>query len=301
MSEEKQKKRSFKDRIKRLPNRLKNTYQLAIMRADTLAEVATYKLTLLNMYILVSSILVVFGCIVVLLIAFTPLRQYVPGYAEASTNKELIQLHQEIRDLERTMVAQKKYIDNFEAVLSGKVMSEEEAKSANPDLTDLDSLSEPIAPESDQLLRSDVAARAQSISYQTTTRLPYQEGPVSKLYYFPPVKGEVSLGFSPQRNHLGIDVLAPKNTPIKAVSDGYVFFSDWTLETGNTIGIQHPNNTISFYKHNSALLKKAGSFVKAGEAIAIIGNTGTLSDGPHLHFELWLDGKAIDPTKLIQF
>ena len=95
--------------------------------------------------------------------------------------------------------------------------------------------------------------------------------------------------------------MAPKNTAIKAIMDGYVFTSDWTLETGNTIGIQHTNNLISFYKHNSALLKKTGSFVKAGEAVSIIGNTGTLSNGPHLHFELWYNGKAVNPKNYIIF
>ena len=100
---------------------------------------------------------------------------------------------------------------------------------------------------------------------------------------------------------IGRDVLAPKNTAIKAAMDGFIFFSDWTLETGNTLGIQHSNNAITFYKHNSVLLKKAGSYVKAGEAVAIIGNTGTLTDGPHLHFELWHKGKPVDPEEYIKF
>ena len=103
------------------------------------------------------------------------------------------------------------------------------------------------------------------------------------------------------KKHFGIDILAPKNTPVKAVLDGYVFMSDWTLETGYTLGIQHDNNVVSFYKHNSALLKKIGEFVSAGEALAIIGNSGTLSNGPHLHFELWHNGKPVDPASYVIF
>jgi murein DD-endopeptidase MepM/ murein hydrolase activator NlpD len=105
----------------------------------------------------------------------------------------------------------------------------------------------------------------------------------------------------PEKRHFGIDILAPRNTPIKSALDGWVVQSDWTLETGNTIGIQHENNIITFYKHNSVLLKKVGSYVKAGEAVAIIGNTGEMTDGPHLHFELWYKGNPVDPADYINF
>jgi len=125
--------------------------------------------------------------------------------------------------------------------------------------------------------------------------------PLEQLFFIPPITGRMSEGFMPDKKHYGVDILAPKNTPIKAVMDGYVITSDWTLETGNTIGIQHANGIVTFYKHNSALLKKTGSLVKAGEAVAIIGNTGTLSDGPHLHFELWHKGKPINPIDFINF
>lgn len=121
------------------------------------------------------------------------------------------------------------------------------------------------------------------------------------MFFTPPLTGEISAKWSPEKKHYGVDILAPKNTAIKAAMDGYVFLSDWTMETGNTLGIQHANNTITFYKHNSALLKKAGSYVKAGEAVAIIGNTGMLSDGPHLHFELWHKGKSVNPMEYVDF
>ena len=127
------------------------------------------------------------------------------------------------------------------------------------------------------------------------------DAPLEQLFFVPPITGRMSEGFMADKKHYGVDILAPKNTPVKAVMDGYVITSDWTLETGNTIGIQHANNIVTFYKHNSALLKKTGSFVKAGEAVAIIGNTGTLSDGPHLHFELWHKGKPINPIDFINF
>ena len=117
----------------------------------------------------------------------------------------------------------------------------------------------------------------------------------------PPISGVISSGFDAEIDHLGVDILAPHDTPVKAIWDGHVITADWTLETGYTIGIQHSNDMVSFYKHNATLLKRTGAFVRAGEAVAIIGNTGKMSSGPHLHFELWLQGKPVDPTNYIDF
>jgi murein DD-endopeptidase MepM/ murein hydrolase activator NlpD len=125
--------------------------------------------------------------------------------------------------------------------------------------------------------------------------------PIEGIFFVNPLKGEITSQFDLKKNHIGVDIVAPKNTAIKSALSGYVFLADWTLETGHTIGIQHANNLITFYKHNAALLKKVGAFVKAGEAIAIIGNTGTKTDGPHLHFELWYKGIVMDPTDFISF
>ena len=120
-------------------------------------------------------------------------------------------------------------------------------------------------------------------------------------YLMPPISGVISSGFDVETNHLGVDILAPKDTPVKAIWDGHVITADWTLETGYTIGIQHNNEMVSFYKHTATLLKRTGAFVRAGEAVAIIGNTGKMTTGPHLHFELWLHGKPVDPTDYIDF
>ena len=124
---------------------------------------------------------------------------------------------------------------------------------------------------------------------------------LEQIHFTPPLTGGISAGFQPEKKHYGLDISSPKNTPVKSVLDGVIITADWTLETGNTIAVQHPNNLISFYKHNSKLLKNIGDVVKAGEAIAIIGNSGTLTDGPHLHFELWFRGKPVDPTDYISF
>ena len=121
------------------------------------------------------------------------------------------------------------------------------------------------------------------------------------INFFAPVNGTISAPFMNPQGHLGVDVLTPKNTAVKAALEGIVISSDWTLETGNTITIQHINNILTSYKHNSVLLKKVGSHVKAGEAIAIVGNSGKLTSGPHLHFELWVNGKPLNPQDFINF
>ncbi len=284
--------------------RLKHTYRLVIMRHDTLEEVSSYKLSLLNIYVLISSVFVVLAILMWLLIAFTPLRRYVPGYGTGGSQKELKALAREVDQLEQAYEAQSQYTENLRRMLAGEVETESDF-SERPDESVVDSLQPLNAPEEDELLRREAELQAVGVLVRegssATTRLNYSETPLEQLYFTPPVKGEISAGFMPEKDHYGVDVLAPRNTAIKAVMEGYVFLSDWTLETGNTIGIQHPNNIITFYKHNSALLKKAGSFVQAGEAVAIIGNTGTLTDGPHLHFELWHKGKPVDPASLIQF
>ena len=138
-------------------------------------------------------------------------------------------------------------------------------------------------------------------AYEQVKISPTNGARIEELYFIPPLRGYITADFQPSKKHYGIDIAAPKNTPIKSAMAGTVIISDWTLETGNIIGIQHKNNLVSFYKHNSVLLKKIGSFVKAGEAVAIIGNTGQLSDGPHLHFEIWHNGQPVNPTNYINF
>ncbi len=281
---------------------LQHTYRLVVMNNETFEEVRSFQLTLLNVYILISSVVVVVAILVVIAIAFTPIRKYIPGYGDALQDEAIIEAYQKINKLEKQLDAQKLYTDNFRKVLVGDVQTENDVPKSDPQSLS-DSITEvPVSAEEQQLIEEmeleELGVEAQK---PRTTSLLSKDVPLEQLYFIAPIRGEISAGFMPDKDHNGVDILAPKNTAIKAASDGYVFISDWTLETGNTIGIQHANNTITFYKHNSVLLKKAGSYVKAGEGVAIIGNTGTLSSGPHLHFELWYEGKPVDPTEYIDF
>ena len=154
------------------------------------------------------------------------------------------------------------------------------------------------ASKNDSLFRQSIEREGRFDVFSETTDRPLE---LINIAFYAPLKGIISDSFNLQNDHFGVDVLAPENEAIKASLGGTVVFSDWTSETGYSIAIQHDNNLISFYKHNSVLLKKTGELVKAGDAIAIIGNSGEFSSGPHLHFEMWHKGKAIDPEHHILF
>lgn len=291
-------------RWQRFRERLKNTYRLVIMNDDTFEEVGSYQLSLLNVYIAISSVVVMVAAIVVMLVAFTPLKKYIPGYGDTVRQEEYMAMYRQVEKLEREMLAHREYADNFKRILTGDVETAEEVERRTPTVAQDTSVEAPDVSPEEARLRREIelgevgrAARQSNQQPQPGSR----DVPLEQLFFVAPVRGEVSAGFEPDDKHYGIDILAPKNTAIKAALDGYVFLADFTIETGNTIGIQHENNIVTFYKHNSELLKKAGSFVKAGEAVAIIGNTGTLSTGPHLHFELWHKGRPVNPADYISW
>lgn len=301
MSEENQ---IEKGKLRRFKESLSNTYRLVVMNDDSFEEVSSTRLSLLNIYVLLSSVLVILAIAVWMLIAFTPLRKYVPGYGDVLQDQEVRELYRQVEDLEAELIVHRKYSENFRRILVGDVTTEEEVSKVAPELMDatvIDTVAE--LSEEEMELRNELRLEEIGVKAKEprTTNLSPKDTPLERLFFSPPISGEISAGFMPDKEHFGVDVLAPKNTAIKATMDGYVFLSDWTLETGNSIGIQHSSNLITFYKHNSVLLKEVGSYVQAGEAVAVIGNTGTMSSGPHLHFELWYKGKPIDPTEYIDF
>jgi murein DD-endopeptidase MepM/ murein hydrolase activator NlpD len=130
----------------------------------------------------------------------------------------------------------------------------------------------------------------------------YYSTELQELFYFTPVSGIIISSFDPASSgHYGVDVVAKDNEPIKAVAEGTVVFSGWTQDFGYTLIIQHKAGILSVYKHNSVLLEKVGNYVAAGDVIAIIGNTGELTSGPHLHFELWYNGNPVNPEEFVSF
>ncbi|MBP8238852.1 MAG: M23 family metallopeptidase [Saprospiraceae bacterium] len=294
---------SIKEKSLEWLGKLRNTYRLVVMNDETFQEVGSYKLSLLNVYIFLSTVGVLLSLAVGALIFFTPLKRYVPGYGSTSNDREMIRLNKQVEEMEEELAAFRTYTENVQRMLSGNAQTEKDVPKVKPSYA-ADSLAAnpPEIPAVDEDLRREVALSELGRAAQEprTSNFSPRDVPLEQMYFSPPIKGKITAGFDPDKKHFGTDVVAPQNTAIKSAMDGYVFFSDWTLETGNTIGIQHANNVITFYKHNSALLKKNGSFVKAGEAIAIIGNTGTKTSGPHLHFELWHKGHPINAVDFVK-
>ncbi|HHS95980.1 MAG TPA: M23 family metallopeptidase [Phaeodactylibacter sp.] len=284
-------------------DKLKEHYRLVVMNDETFEEVGAYKLSALNLYILLSAVFVAVALVVFAIIVFTPLKRYIPGYGDLSQQTEIIRLNEEVLRFEKQLKGQEMYAENFRRMFVGDFI--EDTISQEGDLEEIpDSMLNVERIEEDELLRKEVEyndmLEEQALYNKASNYIP-KDIPLEQIYFIPPMKGLVSQTFAHDKQHLGVDILAPKDSPVLAALDGYVFEADWTLKTGNTIGIQHGNNIITFYKHNSAMLKKVGDYVKAGEAIAIVGNTGTLSDGPHLHFELWHKGHPVNPEDYIHF
>ncbi|GGH69475.1 MAG: M23 family metallopeptidase [Bacteroidetes bacterium] len=271
--------------------KLRNKYRLVILNDDTFEEKISLKLSRLNVFLLTGLSIVLLISLTAILIAYTPLREYIPGYASTSLKRQADYLALTTDSLEQKIHIQQQYLDNIRRILSGDTL-ETPLADTNVVVSEA-SLSEDITP-ADSALR---AFADEEDRFNLNTAL--QD--INTFTFFAPVKGLVSGTFNPEINHLAVDVVAPRNTPIKACLDGVVLFADWTVETGHVIIVQHTENLISVYKHNSALLKVQGDLIQSGEALAIIGNSGEQSTGPHLHFELWHNGIPVDPQNYISF
>jgi Peptidase family M23 len=294
------------DNFKKFIEKLKHTfYRLVVLNNDTFEEVGSYKLSLMNLYVLISSLLVGFTILVLSLVVFTPLKRLIPGYGGIGSQRDMFELVDRVDSLERALIAQQTYATNVRKLLTADV--EKESDVVKEKVTAVVDSNINVDPsEAEMVIRA--GGTSPLITDSTDNKIENkaikaigQSDRLESMYLISPLSGSISKSFSFKDKHYGTDLVAPKNTPIKAVADGFVISSDWTLETGNTIAVQHANNVVSFYKHNSSLLKKVGDKVNSGEAIAILGNTGEQSNGPHLHFELWKDGKAVNAQEYIRF
>jgi len=279
-------------------DRLRSRYRLVILNDETFEERASFRLTRFNVYVLVS---VVFVSVVVAsfaLVVFTPLKEYIPGYGDVSLRKDIIELEFRTDSLNHLVRKQEMWIRNVQNILQGNI--ETASQQTDTAKHNYDSINLEYVPEEELRLRQEME-REQRYALAFSENQSNKDVTLSQLNFFPPLKGYITGGFSPAENHYGIDIVAPQDEPIKNILEGRVIFTAWTLETGYVIGIQHEHNLVSFYKHNSVLLKKTGNFVKPGDAIAIQGSSGELTTGPHLHFELWQGGLPVNPEDYIIF
>lgn len=224
-----------------------------------------------------------------LLIAFSPLKRLIPGYASIENNVYVIKMKNYVDDLEKQINQQEKYNATLRKLLTGQGDS---------------LLLEKDLPRMTQARQDDNNQKSFEGIYELESKVRSsnrRKNGIDALYFIPPLSGKVHNQIDFKKGHYGVDIAGIKNAPIKATMDGIVVLADYTTETGYTIAIQHPNDMLSVYKHNDKLLKDVGHFVAGGEAIAIVGNTGTLTDGPHLHFELWYKSTPLNPEDYIVF
>lgn len=284
---------------KKLIRKLRNKYRLVIINDITFDERFSAFLTPLNVIAGFALLFAIIAGMVVSLILFTPLKEYIPGYSDTNMRLNALNAALKADSLEKAQDQYHAYFVNLQQILDGTIGNDStniEGDGQTKVYTDLDfSVS-----KEDSLLRAEIESQERyALSAQNATSAAFVGLP--GVLFFTPIRGTVTSSFNAAIGHLGVDVAAQEGEAVKAVYDGTVISASFTSDGGNVIQIQHTNNLISIYKHNSALLKNVGDQVSAGESIAIIGNTGELTDGPHLHFELWYNGSPLDPQDFIAF
>lgn len=277
---------------KQIIKKLRNKYRLVVLNDDTFEEKLSLKLSRLNVFLVGF-----FGALILItattfLIAFTSIREYIPGYSSTELKRQARELANRTDSLSKQEEYTKRYLANVRSILTGNPPINLTDTLGNDSVVNA-TLPKTVSPE-DSLLRQFVEEE-ERFNLNSNN----ENNPSSTLSFFTPIKGIVTSKFNLQESHFGVDIVAKKNEVVKAAQDGIVIYADWSVETGNVMLVQHRNNFISVYKHNASLLKKQGELVKSGEPIAIIGNSGELSSGPHLHFELWFNGNPVDPSNYI--
>lgn len=278
-----------------IKKKLLHKYRLVILNESTFEEKISFKLSRLNVF--VTGTLCIIGLIglTTLLIAFTPLREYIPGYSSTRLKKQATDLTYETDSLVRVLNNTNRYLDNIRLVLKGDIENNEINRDSLIAQFKLDPTSVDLTPiKQDSLLRAEVALEDKYNLFE-------RSGVKTDFVLFPPVSGTLTQKFDPEKRHFAVDVVAPRETPVKATANGMVIFAEWTADTGHVIILEHENGLISAYKHNGSLNKSQGDIVRAGEVIAAVGNTGELTTGPHLHFEIWQNGTPINPLDFIDF
>ena len=276
--------------------KLRNKYRLIIYNDDTFEEVWFFRLSRLNVIAVMGTSAIVLIALVSLLIAFTPLKEFIPGYPKGDIKMNMISNNQKLDSIQQELKLREQYLDNLSRIISGKTPKEQtSSRDTVVHRSDINFENS----KHDSILRKQIEEEEKymlSVDYKSQ-----QDKDMSQVHFFTPVKGIVTNSFNQEEKHFGTDVVASKDMVVVATLDGTVTMANWTLKTGYVIQLQHDNRILSVYKHNAELLKEVGDHVKAGEAIAIIGNSGELSTGPHLHFELWKNGSPLNPENYIVF
>ncbi len=279
----------------RLWDRLKYKYKLSVINETSYEEVFNFRLSQLHVLTALSVLAVILVVLTILLIAFTDLREFIPGYPDGNMRQMIAQNALRVDSLENELLKRDRFFKSIRLVLNGG------------DTISLERSREDTARYRNDTIRFQISEQENEFRAAIEERerfnlsLGMKEQNHDYYHFFPPVEGIVTQSFDEKKRHYGTDIVAKANAKVAAVLDGVVIFTDWTVKTGYVIQVQHTNDLISVYKHNSILLKKQGDYVRAGEVLGVVGNTGEESSGPHLHFELWRAGNPLNPENFIKF
>ena len=279
----------------RLWDRLKYKYKLSVINETSYEEVFNFRLSQLHVLTALSVLAVILVVLTILLVAFTDLREFIPGYPDGNMRQMIAQNALRVDSLENELLKRDRFFKSIRLVLNGG------------DTTSLERSREDTARYRNDTIRFQISEQENEFRAAIEERerfnlsLGMKEQNHDYYHFFPPVEGIVTQSFDEKKRHYGTDIVAKANAKVAAVLDGVVIFTDWTVKTGYVIQVQHTNDLISVYKHNSILLKKQGDYVRAGEVLGVVGNTGEESSGPHLHFELWRAGNPLNPENFIKF
>lgn len=284
---------------KTLSTWLTNRYLLIIRNEENFAEKKTISFNYARVILIATAVFLVTLTFAIYLVTFTLKEWLDPRYVQMQTNRRLLELTERIDSMMIEMARKDQYLTNVRTIFRGDpdvfTNLETEAEQAPLTAKEID-IKEKLLP-ADSQFRAEFEQEDFSLAtFRSTNTEEFRE-----LYLFSPLSGIVSDSYNPKKDHFGVDIVAKENEPIKCVADGVVIFASWTLDSGYVIGVQHRGNLISVYKHNSELMKNVGNFVSGGDVIAIIGNTGEFTSGPHLHFELWHNGNSVNPEEYIAF
>ena len=276
----------------------RDKYRFTVINDHTFQEVWRITLTQYNSFLLISSLIIFLIGATTSLIAFTNLKEFIPGYPDVTMRRNILMSAIRLDSLDRELALRDKYFANLNAIISGNQSS---ARSVRQDTTkNYKSIDFTNSPE-DSALRARIE-NEERYNLTLGPSTPESVSSLAGLHFFPPIKGIISGRFDIRTKHFGTDIVSNPKALVSSALDGTVIFTGWTMETGFVIEVQHPNNIVSVYKHNASLLKETGDLVRAGEAISIVGDSGELyTSGPHLHFEIWYKGSPLDPEKHILF
>jgi murein DD-endopeptidase MepM/ murein hydrolase activator NlpD len=279
-----------------ISDRLADKYRLIIYNDNTFEEVGSLKLKGFNLLWIFGALAFILVTLTFILIAYTSIREFIPGYPSSKEKREIVMNAIKLDSLEHEIKLRDAYFANMQNILLGKDTFKTGDKKDSIKIKNIKFTKS----KSDSLLRKTVEEEQLNV-FSNDAKGGLGSTSTYQLHFFTPLKGVITNKFNPMNGHYGLDIVAGPNEVIKSVLDGTVILATWTLETGYVIQIQHSNNLVSVYKHNAELLKSVGTHVSAGEPIAIVGNSGEITTGPHLHFELWYNGQPVNPEDYIVF